>query len=254
MNIKENLSTEECEVFLWQDNFPSSEDDQCALMDKLFVQFWSFSAMKICPIAFKINQSKFKILPNTKWTLSKWPKFLASSQSVEILPHMVTQKAMPCFMLKDKTHYFLVSDQGQRRLREKEKWSKSATQKYSTSKLFSSWPSSVCQGTSSQLSCFTFSTFLRRRQHQTNQQQQQQQMWRHRQQQRSQQQLLTTPWWWSTRRWWRRRSTRRFSGINLAINHFGRQWQICQSCYDCVICTLLEHCTVYNSGLINLRS
>ena len=112
MNIKENLSTKECEVFLWQDNFPSSEDDQCALMDKLFVQFWSFSAMKICPIAFKINQSKFKILPNTKWTLSKWPKFLASSQSVEILPHMVTQKVMPCFMLKDKIHYFLVSDQG----------------------------------------------------------------------------------------------------------------------------------------------
>ena len=30
--------------------------------------------MKICPIALQICQNKLKILPNTKWTLSKWPK------------------------------------------------------------------------------------------------------------------------------------------------------------------------------------
>ena len=30
--------------------------------------------MKTCPIALQICQNKLKILPNTKWTLSKWPK------------------------------------------------------------------------------------------------------------------------------------------------------------------------------------
>ena len=30
--------------------------------------------MKICPIALQICQNKLKILPKTKWTLSKWPK------------------------------------------------------------------------------------------------------------------------------------------------------------------------------------
>ena len=43
--------------------------------------FWSFSVITICTITFKIKQSKFKILPNTKWTLSKWPKWWNFSKS-----------------------------------------------------------------------------------------------------------------------------------------------------------------------------
>ena len=48
---------------------------QCDQMDRLFAQFWPISAMKICPIAYRISQINLKILLNIKWTLSKWQKF-----------------------------------------------------------------------------------------------------------------------------------------------------------------------------------
>ena len=52
------------------------------LFDRTSVTRWleclfnifNFSTMKICPIAYKMCQNLLKIMPNTKWTLSKWPK------------------------------------------------------------------------------------------------------------------------------------------------------------------------------------
>ena len=52
--------------------------------------FWPFTAMKICPMAYKIYPNRLKILPNTKWTLSKCPKNLTVCQSGEISPNLVT--------------------------------------------------------------------------------------------------------------------------------------------------------------------
>ena len=48
--------------------------------------------MKICPIAYKINQSNLIILPNMKWTLSKCAKvfFITSCQRGEISPNLAT--------------------------------------------------------------------------------------------------------------------------------------------------------------------
>ena len=45
------------------------------LLDYLF-NIWSFQALRICPKAYKICQSKVKFIANSKCTLSKWPKFL----------------------------------------------------------------------------------------------------------------------------------------------------------------------------------
>ena len=42
--------------------------------DFIIFNIWLFTTMKICPLALQICQNKLKILPNTKWTLSKWPK------------------------------------------------------------------------------------------------------------------------------------------------------------------------------------
>ena len=43
-------------------------------LDCFFI-FGHFQHMIICPMEFKICQSKLKKLPNTKSTLLKWPKF-----------------------------------------------------------------------------------------------------------------------------------------------------------------------------------
>ena len=40
-----------------------------------FFNIWLFTTLKICPIALQICQNKLIILPNTKLTLSKWPKW-----------------------------------------------------------------------------------------------------------------------------------------------------------------------------------
>ena len=45
------------------------------LLHYLF-NIWALTHLKNCPKAYKICQNKFKMFPNTKWTLSKWPKFL----------------------------------------------------------------------------------------------------------------------------------------------------------------------------------
>ena len=52
------------------------KDTQCDQIAGLLVIFKPFAALKNCPNAYKICQNKFKMFPNTKWTLSKWPKFL----------------------------------------------------------------------------------------------------------------------------------------------------------------------------------
>ena len=36
---------------------------------------WSFTTMKICPIAWKFCKSRLKILPNTEWAFRKLPKW-----------------------------------------------------------------------------------------------------------------------------------------------------------------------------------
>ena len=41
----------------------------------IFFNICAFTKLKNCAEAYKICQSKFQIFPNTKWTLSKWPKF-----------------------------------------------------------------------------------------------------------------------------------------------------------------------------------
>ena len=73
-------------------------------IDYLF-NFWPFTAMKICPIAFKINQSNLIILPYTKWTLSKWPIFLTSCQSGEIPANLVTLLAREISKHNDDDDY-----------------------------------------------------------------------------------------------------------------------------------------------------
>ena len=55
-----------------------------------FCYIWPLAAMKICPMAYKVFRRKLKILPKTKWTHSKWPKFLTLHQSGEFLPNLVT--------------------------------------------------------------------------------------------------------------------------------------------------------------------
>ena len=37
--------------------------------------FWLFTIIKICSIAYRICQNCLKVLPNKKYTLSKWPKY-----------------------------------------------------------------------------------------------------------------------------------------------------------------------------------
>ena len=53
---------------------PGRPPGQCVQMAKLYFNILPFSTMKMCPIAYKIGQSKLKTLANTNWTLSKWPK------------------------------------------------------------------------------------------------------------------------------------------------------------------------------------
>ena len=45
-------------------------------MTRLFFNICSFTALKVSPMAFEIYQSRFKILPNTKFTLKILPKTL----------------------------------------------------------------------------------------------------------------------------------------------------------------------------------
>ena len=47
--------------------------DQWDQITRLFAQFWPFKVMKICPTTYEIFQKNLKKLPNTKWTLPKWP-------------------------------------------------------------------------------------------------------------------------------------------------------------------------------------
>ena len=42
----------------------------------LFFSIWTFTSMKICPKVYKFFQSRFNILPISKWTLEKLPKTL----------------------------------------------------------------------------------------------------------------------------------------------------------------------------------
>ena len=67
---------------------------------------WPFSTWRICPIEFKICQSKLKLLPNNKSTHSKWPKFLTLCQSGKISPNLVKR---PTDFFEKRTKKILVS-------------------------------------------------------------------------------------------------------------------------------------------------
>ena len=45
---------------------PGHRCDQCDQMARFFFSIWPFSSTKICPRAYKIYQSRSKILPNSK--------------------------------------------------------------------------------------------------------------------------------------------------------------------------------------------
>ena len=45
------------------------DQTQCDQMSKLFFNIWPFTSLKICSVTYKIYQSGFKILANTKYTL-----------------------------------------------------------------------------------------------------------------------------------------------------------------------------------------
>ena len=49
-----------------------------------FFNIWQFTTMIMCPKYIKFTKFLFKILPNTKWTLSEWPKLF------NIMPNVVT--------------------------------------------------------------------------------------------------------------------------------------------------------------------
>ena len=55
--------------------YNSLSKDQCDQMARLLFIISPFSTLRICPIAFKIHQSKLKTLANTIWTLTRWPTF-----------------------------------------------------------------------------------------------------------------------------------------------------------------------------------
>ena len=48
---------------------------QCDRIAVLFTEYLAIFNIKICPMGFKICQSKLKILPNTNYTLLKWSQF-----------------------------------------------------------------------------------------------------------------------------------------------------------------------------------
>ena len=60
----------------WFVTIYKQRSDSTVWPDKLhyLLSVWPFTTMKFCPKAYKICQEHLKILPNTKWTFSKWPK------------------------------------------------------------------------------------------------------------------------------------------------------------------------------------
>ena len=63
--------------------------NQCDQMDRLF-NFWPFRAMKICHIAYNINQSNLQFFHSLNESLSKWPKFLNIVPKWWNSPNLVT--------------------------------------------------------------------------------------------------------------------------------------------------------------------
>ena len=70
-----------------------AEFEQRDQMAKLFFQYLAIYNKKICPKSYKLYQSGFTTLPNTKWTLKIWPnisKFLANASKFrQIWSHWV---------------------------------------------------------------------------------------------------------------------------------------------------------------------
>ena len=63
---------------------------QCDRIAVLFSEYLAIFNIKICPMGFKICQSKLKILPNTNYTLLNGQSFLTWCQIGEISPNLVT--------------------------------------------------------------------------------------------------------------------------------------------------------------------
>ena len=61
-------------IFYFNNILKQMNNNNCDQLIRLFFNIWLFTTMKICPIAQQICQIKLKIFPNTKRTLSKWPK------------------------------------------------------------------------------------------------------------------------------------------------------------------------------------
>ena len=59
----------------------------------------TFTAMKISPIAYKISQSRFKILLDTQATIKNWPKAFKFCERGEISPNLVTRR-MPLALVR----------------------------------------------------------------------------------------------------------------------------------------------------------
>ena len=51
---------------------------------------WPFATLNICPKPYKICQSKFNKLPNSKWTFPKYQSFITLGQRGEISPNLDT--------------------------------------------------------------------------------------------------------------------------------------------------------------------
>ena len=53
-------------------------------------KIWPFATLNICPKPYKICQSKFNKLPNSKWTFPKYQSFITLGQRGEISPNLDT--------------------------------------------------------------------------------------------------------------------------------------------------------------------
>ena len=52
----------------------------------ILFNIWPITTTKICQITYIIYKSKLKIMPNTIWTLSKWPKWWHFAKSGHTAP------------------------------------------------------------------------------------------------------------------------------------------------------------------------
>ena len=93
---------------------------QCDRMAKLFLNIWPFTTLKICPKAWQICQSAFKLLPNLKINLKRTAKYFQSfaksrsfakcghTEPRELMAHLIKDliKSFVLLTLKSCVKYF----------------------------------------------------------------------------------------------------------------------------------------------------